>query len=301
MIAFNLKSVVNQIALFLILFGINTVFFSLFTDFTASLIFGVDNLTTAEALRYVESVSQIVVFGLTGFAFAFFVNEKKPLPYLGLSRGISASSCFFLVLIALVSLPALSWIIEWNEAIKLPQFMSSVEVWMRQQEDAANKLTSSLLSGNHLSVLFVNVLVMAIIPALCEELLFRGVIITWLKNLLGNVHLCVCLSAFIFSAIHLQFYGFVPRLLLGLYLGYIFVWTGSIWASVIAHFINNGMIVIAAWLYNIQLTNSQYDDFGVVGDNYLLIILSFMLTSAAIYLFYSIQKFSLHKKNHTLP
>ncbi|MDR0604877.1 MAG: CPBP family intramembrane metalloprotease [Bacteroidales bacterium] len=288
MIAFNLKSFANQIALFLILFGINTVFFSLFTGFTASFIFGIDNLTSAEALRYIESVSQIVVFGLTGFAFAFFVNEKKPLHYLGLNKGISWISCFFLVMIFVISLPALSWIIEWNEGIKLPQFMSSIEQWMREQEDAATKQTSLLLSGNHLSILFVNLLVMAIIPAVCEELLFRGAIITWFKNLLGNVHLSVCLSAVIFSAIHLQFYGFVPRLLLGLYLGYVFVWTGSIWASIIAHFINNGILVIVSWLYNVRLINSQYDDFDVVGDNYLLIALSFILTSVCIYLFYRI-------------
>jgi membrane protease YdiL (CAAX protease family) len=294
--AFNLKSPVNQIALFLVIVGINIVIFSSFTGITASFLFGTNNLFSPEALRYIESVSQVIVFGLTGFLFAFFVNEQKPLHYSGLNTGISGISGFLLVVIAFISLPALSWIITWNEGIKLPQLMSAIEHWMRQQEDSAVRITSLLLSGNHLSVLFLNLLVMAVIPAVCEELLFRGVMITWFKKLSLNVHLSVWVSAFLFSAIHLQFYGFVPRLLLGLYLGYIFVWTGSLWSSVIAHFVNNGIIVMGAYLYNVQLINSQYQDLGSVGNKGWLIVLSFALSSGCIYLFYRIQRMNRQKE-----
>ncbi|MDR1667928.1 MAG: CPBP family intramembrane metalloprotease [Bacteroidales bacterium] len=291
MIEFNFKSSGGQIALFLILFGISIIFFSLFATLTASFIFGKDNLSSIEALRYITSVSQIGVFGLTGFVFAYFVNERKAIDYLRLNTGISGLSCFFLVVIAIVSLPVLSWVIEWNEGMKLPQFMSSIELWMRQQEDAAIKLNALLLSGDQIYVLFINLLVIAIIPAFCEELLFRGVLITWFKKLGRNVHVSIFLSAFLFSAIHLQFYGFIPRLLLGIYLGYVFVWTGSIWSSVIAHFINNGMIVVVTYLYNIQLINIPYDDFGTVGNSCLLIAISAVLSSLCIYLFYRVRSF----------
>jgi membrane protease YdiL (CAAX protease family) len=157
---------------------------------------------------------------------------------------------------------------------------------MRKQEDATAEIVARLLSGSSVTVLCLNLAVMAIIPAVCEEFLFRGLLITWLKRQLSNTHVVVFISAFIFSAIHLQFYGFVPRFLLGLYLGYLFMWTGSIWACIIVHFINNVMAVIVSFLFNNQLINTEYQHFGDVGENYWLIGLSVVFTTICVYFFY---------------
>ena len=283
MINLDVKSPANQVANFFLLLGFNIIFFSFFTNLTAVVFFGSENLYTPNALRYISSITQLGIFGLTAFECAFLFNNKKPVHYLQLNTGVSGLNCLFFILIAVVSLPALSHIIAWNEGVKLPLFMSSIEAWMREKEDATAKITSLMLSGSSGGILLVNLLVMAVIPAVCEEFLFRGILITWLKNRIKNIHIVLIISAFIFSAIHLQFYGFVPRFLLGLYFGYLFVWTGSLWACIIVHFINNAMAVLASYLFNNQLINTDYQQFGNVGDNYLLIVLSVLLTSVCLY------------------
>lgn len=276
----------NQLALLLILFGINIIIFSLIARFTAELFFDLDALGSAPALRYKNSLTQISVFGLTAWLFAYFVNDGKSISYLQINKSINLLQCVLLILIFTVSTPALSTIIEWNTNIRLPEFMSSIENWMREQEDSAAETTAILLTGKGIGILLINLFTVALIPAICEELLFRGAVLGWLRKSLKNIHLAVFLSAFIFSAFHLQFYGFVPRLLLGLYLGYILIWTGSMWSSIIAHFINNSMTVIAAYLYNNQLIDIDHRNFGNVGDNYILIVTSILLTILCLYFLY---------------
>ena len=290
MMKLNIKSPANQLAVFFLLLGINIIIFGFFAGLTAEMFFGSDNLNSAGALRYISSITQIGIFGLTAFEFAFLVNNEKPMSYLQLHFDVPVSSYLLLILIIITSIPALSYIIAWNEEIKLPQFMSSIEVWMREKEDHAAKLSLLMLSGDKTGILFVNLLVMGVIPAICEELLFRGIIITWFKNLFHNVHISVFLGAFIFSAIHFQFYGFVPRFLLGLYFGYLFVWTGSLLPCIIAHFINNGITVVVSYLFNKQLIATEYSDFGNVGDNYFLIAISVIFTSIFTYLLYRERK-----------
>jgi len=283
---FDLKSSANQVAVFFVILGFNFIFFSFFASISVVFFFGTENLYSAESLRYISSITQLGVFGLTAFECAYLFNNKHAVNYLQINTGVSVLKCFLIILIAAVSLPALSHIIAWNEGIKLPQFMSAVETWMREKEDTMAGITSQLLSGKSVEILLVNLAVMAVITAVCEEFLFRGLIITWFRRQITNIHVVVFISACIFSAIHLQFYGFVPRFLLGLYLGYLFVWTGSIWACIIAHFINNGMVVTVAYLFNNQFINTEHQDFGNVGDNYLLIVLSVILTTVCIYFLY---------------
>jgi membrane protease YdiL (CAAX protease family) len=281
MIKLYFKSTESQIALFFLLLGINIAFFSLFAGFTAFLFFS--DLSSAAALRYINAVTQAGIFGFTALGFAFIVSDKHPCAYLQIDRPVSVITCLMLIVTAIVSAPALSWIIEWNESMKLPEFLSSAEAWMRRQEDATQVAMSRILSGTEISVLLINLLVIGLLASVWEEFLFRGVLVTWLKKRFRNIHLAVFVSAFIFSAIHLQFYGFIPRLLLGLYLGYLFIWTGSVWTSIIAHFINNSVAVTAAFCYNRHWIDTSYDNFGNAGNNYLLIGLSVVLTSTCIY------------------
>jgi len=282
----NFKSTANQIAAFLFLLGMNIVIFSFLASHTAALFFGSKDVYDVEMLRYINGLTQIGFWGLTAFECAFLFNNRKAAAYLQLNTGVSAWSYFLLILTAVLSLPALSHIIAWNENIDLPQCLSSMEIWMREQENTAAKIADSMLSGSSTQVLFANLVVVALIPAVCEEFLFRGLFIRWCKNHIANIHIVVIISACLFSAIHLQFYGFVPRFLLGLYLGYLFVWTGSLWTPIIAHFINNGMAVVVSYLYNNQVINSKYQYFGNVGDNYLLLASSVILTTVCIYFLY---------------
>lgn len=110
-------------------------------------------------------------------------------------------------------------------------------------EELAEQMTEAMLNMPNVTSLLINLLVVAVIPAVCEELAFRGVLQIQLSRMFKNVHAGIWVSAFVFSFIHFQFYGFLPRMLLGAFFGYLLVHTGSIWAPILAHFLNNAAAV----------------------------------------------------------
>jgi membrane protease YdiL (CAAX protease family) len=147
----------------------------------------------------------------------------------------------------LALLPIVGVVNEWNQAISLPDFLAPLEAWMREAEDMATQLQERFLSGTSYWDLFVNIVVMAVTPAFCEELLFRGVIQNQLEKWFKNAHVAVWVAAIIFSAIHFQFYGFFPRMILGAALGYLLVYGKSLWLPIVVHCVNNSLAVITAW------------------------------------------------------
>jgi len=165
----------------------------------------------------------------------------------------------YLVLLALIvmicSTPFLEWTIFINQQMKLPGILEEVERWMRNKEDELAELTKSLLLMKNIPALALNIIVIALIPALGEELTFRGCIQQIFSRWAGNKHLGIWIAAIIFSAIHVQFYGFIPRMLLGAMFGYLFVWTKSIWVPVTAHFYNNASAVVTAYTMQKQGTS----------------------------------------------
>ena len=147
-----------------------------------------------------------------------------------------------LVLIILSTLSFMvinSEVIEWNKSIVFPEFMSGFETWAYNKEKELEKITIFLVSfENNWQYLF-GILTIAIIPGICEEYLFRGVLQRNFYLISKNIHLSILISAFLFSALHLQFYGFFPRMLLGILFGYIFFWSGSLIYPIIGHVFNN--------------------------------------------------------------
>ncbi|MGZ3865684.1 MAG: CPBP family intramembrane glutamic endopeptidase [Bacteroidia bacterium] len=151
------------------------------------------------------------------------------------------------------ALPAVAGFEEWNQAIHLPSSFSSLETWMRNKENDAAKITMIFFQDKSTMGLVVNLLVMGLIAALSEELFFRGVLQQmFIKNKL-NVHVAIVLTAVLFSAFHLQFFGFLPRLFLGIVLGYLYHITQNLWVSITAHFINNSFAVVAAHFFDEEL------------------------------------------------
>ena len=275
----------NRLALLLILFGVNTMLFGFVVSFSAGIIWGVEAMDSPDALRYINSLGQIGIFGLTAYLFAYFVSNEKPIPYLFANKGITLRQCCLLIILFFVSTPAISTIVEWNANLQLPEFMSAIENWMRKQEDSTAQITEKILSGTRIQILLLNLLTVGLVPAVCEEFLFRGALFHCLRNSIKNIHLVIFLTAFLFSFIHVQFYGFVPRLLLGLYFGYLILWTGSIWSSVIAHFLNNSVAVVVAYLYNNQIIETSFDNFGNT-ENFVTITASILFTTLCLYWFY---------------
>jgi len=186
--------------------------------------------------------------------------EKRTLQNLG-SREIPELKIWLLALASvLIFIPLNSKFIEWNAAMKLPDAFSGLEVWMREKEDKLAVLTDFLTSYNKFSQLLIALFVVVLLPALGEEALFRGIIQKKLFQQWGNFHLAIWVSAAIFSAIHFQFYGFLPRMLLGALFGYLYYWTGSLWIAILAHFLNNGFVLVMVYLYNIKTLDVNIEE-----------------------------------------
>ncbi len=229
--------------------------------------------------KYFQIVNQIGLFIIPSLIFAFLVN-RNILKYLKIDikpLNFSMLAGFFMILLAM---PLVSYLAEINEMLNLPESLSGLENWMRESEAKAMEFTKVFLDVSTVSGLSVNLLMIAIIPALGEEFMFRGIFLRLFKEWTKNVHLAVIISAVLFSALHMQFYGFLPRLMLGIILGYLFVWSGSIWVPVFVHFTNNAAAVIASYLANIGIIEADLESLGSTDNiNYLFgsIIIVFFL------------------------
>ena len=209
-------------------------------------------LNNMVVMKWLQLMQTAFTFVLPAFLLAHFVGQG--VTYLKFTPIRSPFIWLSVILLMPLALPAVNWLKSLNDMVVLPHFMSGVELWMQQMEHQSEVLTDKFLSVSSYSGLALNLLVMAAIPALGEELFFRGILQTVLGEKL-NRHLAVWITAFIFSAIHLQFYGFLPRFCLGAALGYLFLFSGSIWASIVAHFINNALAVLLFFLtFNGYLT-----------------------------------------------
>ena len=142
-----------------------------------------------------------------------------------------------------------SWFIQWNMAVKLPPWLRAFEVWAQAKEAALKRLTTLLTTFHALTDLGVGIVVLGVIPAIGEELLFRGLVLPLCYKLTNNIHGAIVISAFVFSAIHLQFYGFVPRFLLGMLFGYLYWWTSDLAFPIAAHLFNNVFTLLMLFLY----------------------------------------------------
>lgn len=170
------------------------------------------------------------------------------------------------VLLIIVIQPFISFTGYYNDKLALPESLSWLERMMRSMEDTAAAQFDQLLSGRSFVDLILNLVLIAVFAGICEEFLFRGALQQIFRKIIGNYHITVWLTSFIFSAIHLQFYGFVPRLILGAVLGYLFIWSANLWVPVLVHTLNNAFSVVLYHIYGKEaLSQSSSDTFGV-GD-----------------------------------
>lgn len=144
--------------------------------------------------------------------------------------------------------------IEWNAGIKLPESLAGVEAWAERMEESAKVLTDYLIEFNSTEYFMLTIFFIAVIPGIGEELLFRGLLQNIFRRIFKNDHAAVWVAAILFSAIHFQFYGFMPRMLLGALFGYLYVWTGNLLIPIVAHFLNNSVSLIALYIYQKGLT-----------------------------------------------
>lgn len=240
----NLKqSTGMRIFLFLLIFLIGTLIGA-----AASALFVVGGDT---GMKIGQGIASIFMFVMPPIVYYYITRKENRMQALGLRR---LSSPWWLIIVAValmfVSIPVTTTLTTWNEGMHLGGAFSGIEKWMKELEETAQALTDKMTNVYTIGGLLLNLLVIAFIPAVGEEMTFRGVIQQSLTRRM-NPHIAIILSAAIFSFFHFQFFGFFPRLFLGILLGYMFYITGSLWTSILMHFVNNGAAVTLYYLGNI--------------------------------------------------
>jgi hypothetical protein len=237
------------------------------------------NPQNVAALKYFQIVSQLGVFILPAILFVIFTDDHFT-EYLGLNRGLRKLSSIFGFIVLIVARPFVNWLVDINNSIHLPAFLERIENWMRESEESAGRLTDAFLSTDQWGGFLINLFMIAGLAAIGEELIFRGILVRLFREWTGNVHLAVIIPALLFSAMHLQFYGFFGRVLLGIILGYLFIWSGSLWVPILLHFLNNAMAVILAFMTKRGVLNVDLESFGsskstgvIIGSALLMIFL----------------------------
>jgi uncharacterized protein len=179
--------------------------------------------------------------------------EKRNLSSLFVSGQVPVWPLIATVLLVPAFMPFNGLFIEWNESLQLPAFLHDFEIWAQQKEDSLKELTKAITNLTNPYEFLLGVIVVAAIPALGEELVFRGIVQNKIREYSGWVHGSIWIAGFLFSAIHVQFYGLLPRMLLGVLFGYIYFWSGNLWFPVLAHFTNNFLTLTFLYLKNIQV------------------------------------------------
>ncbi|WP_051189445.1 CPBP family intramembrane glutamic endopeptidase [Daejeonella oryzae] len=250
-----------------------------------------NNLNLTKLIQIVSAIGMFIVPALF-FARLESVNWMRYLKF------NSASPLLFLLVVLLMfsSTPMLELSVEVNQNMKLPSFMQDLETWMRNQEDHLAELTKQLLKMNSATTLAVNLLMLAVLPAIGEELIFRGSLQKIFTKMIANYHFAIWITAIIFSAFHMQFYGFLPRMLLGAMFGYLLVWSNSIWIPILAHFTNNAIAVMSAYLYQQQgLSLEKINESQSFSPVFYLA--SLILTAVLLWFFYNQSKRSILTEN----
>jgi membrane protease YdiL (CAAX protease family) len=248
-------------------------------------------LSDINTLKWMQFLQTIALFLLPSLMLAYLCAQA-PVSWLQLDRKVDRKVFLWAVGIMLVALPAINLLADINQQMVLPTWLSGVEEWMKSKEAEAEWLTKQFMSATTIGGLLVNLYLMAVLPAVSEEITFRGVLQQLFQGSKVSMiqgskvsHLAIWCTAIIFSAIHMQFYGFIPRMLLGALFGYMFVWTGSLWVPMLMHFVNNGMAVLLYYIANRAAWDLDKVDAVGTGNTLWLGVVSLVLTIVGIYMF----------------
>jgi membrane protease YdiL (CAAX protease family) len=189
--------------------------------------------------KIVQAFSSVLLFILPVVLYASLTFTGNYWYFLGFKNAEKSNMYVLAVVGILLALPFVFWLGDLNQKIPLPDQLIKMEEQSSQQMAAFLKIRSSL-------DIVINVFIIALLPAICEELFFRGVLQRIIIQMTRNPWVGIVITAVLFSALHMQFMGFLPRMFLGIVLGAFYWFSGSIWTSMIAHFVNNAVQVIIA-------------------------------------------------------
>jgi membrane protease YdiL (CAAX protease family) len=234
---------------------------------------------TVNALWVLQIVSTTIPIIAASLIFAILV-VKNPQEYIRPSFKFPPLLWVIVFCVMVISTPLIECLSNFNQKLVLPHLLDGLQRWMRETENQAEKLTTVLLQMKTISSMIFKLVVVGLLTAVVEEFMFRGCIQTIFTKWTKNAHAAVWITAALFSAFHMEFFGFLPRMFLGVLFGYFVVWSGSVWPAVWAHFINNGTAVVVSYLYQNKMIKVNPDDQHIFNyGSYLfsLIIVLFLL------------------------
>lgn len=235
-------------------------------------------------LKYLQTIQAIGLFIVPAILIAYLFSQKTS-DYLKFDIQISSTLWILCVFITISIIPIINSLAILNESMSLPNWMAGLEKWMQESENSAAEATRAFLQMNSVYALIFNLFMIAVLPAIGEELIFRGIFQRLFAEWTKNIHFGIIIAAIFFSALHMQFYGFLPRFALGLLFGYLFYWSGSIWIPILAHFINNATAVIVYYYYADDIIENV-ESFGASSGSYGFLAVSIFIVGSALFLFY---------------
>lgn len=240
--------------------------------------------------KFMQILSQFGLFLVPGILYIYLFDNsiKNSFKFKDKSKVLYV---LFSILLIIFCFPIINNLSELNLHLKLPEVFKNFENWMKQSEDNAAVITDAFLKTTDTKNLIINIFMIAIIPAIAEELIFRGIFLKIFVDWTKNIAVGIIISSVVFSSFHMQFYGFLPRFVLGLLLCYLFIWTKSIWYPIIAHFFNNLAGVLLSYFSNLKLINTQrIENIGTQKSDIFILIISFLLVFGLLYLLFKKSK-----------
>ncbi len=246
-------------------------------------------------LKLLQFSASVITFVIPPLLIARILNKTNIWEYLKINKTPGVNYYILVVLFLISIMPALNIIIEWNQNITLPDWLGGIKETVISAEESAHKMMMFILRADSYFDLLVNIVVIAMIPAIGEELLFRGVIQRFLNDWLKNVHLAILISAFLFSAIHVQFFGFVPRFILGAIFGYLVYYSNSLWPAIWAHFVNNALAVTAIFYISKGDLSEEVEKFGAETPHLMFVIAGMVIAGISGYFLIKKKYSQIHK------
>lgn len=228
-------------------------------------------------LKYLQVLYSIGLF-LVPAILAGVLIQRNTWKYLKADRISNYWIIILVITLMLVSIPWINFTSLLNEKLSLPERWGDLMERIHESDEDSWDLMRAYLQTDNIGGLLINILMVALIPALGEEFLFRGTVQRIFSEWFRSEHLAVWMAALLFSLMHYQFLGFIPRVMLGALFGYLFVWTGSVWMAVLAHFINNAVAVIYYYIFYQGTLEIEPDHIGIEENAVLMILASVMLT-----------------------
>lgn len=208
---------------------------------------GINITDNTNIMKVIQGLNQICIFLMPSIIF-LKLNDIQISGYWGLKKQKYAFLIFASILLLLVSSPLITWLSNINESITFPEKWNHIEQWLQEKQSNNEEIVNRFLRVGTIGGLISNIIVMALLPAICEEAFFRGCLQKLLTDNISNKHIAIVVSAIIFSVAHFEFYGLIPRIFLGMIIGYIFLYTNNITFPIIFHFANNCTIVVYNYL-----------------------------------------------------